>query len=89
MEYLVIYDVTGKLYYMASGDVIAPHGLPYLMVTVPQNKIIKSIDVSGETPTPIFEDLPKSETVLLQEQVAALQEELSLLNDVLLEQMGI
>ena len=79
MEYLVIYDATGKIYYMANGDVITPQGLPYLMVTVPQNKTLKGIDVSGETPTPIFEDLPKSETEILREQIAELNNTIDIL----------
>lgn len=79
MDYLVIYDDTGKIYYMASGSVTTPTGLPYLMATIPDGKALISIDVSGETPTPIFEDLPKTETQRLQEQIAELNATIDML----------
>lgn len=69
MNTLIIYDLTGYIISQMSGSVREPVGIPFLWVEIPQGKRIVSIDVSGETHTPVFEDLPKSEVQLLQEQV--------------------
>lgn len=69
MNTLIIYDSTGYIISQMSGSVREPVGIPFLWVEIPQGKRIVSIDVSGETHTPVFEDLPKSEVQLLQEQV--------------------
>ena len=69
MDTLIIYDETGYIILQMSGSVREPVGIPFLWVEIPQGKRIVSMDVSGETHTPVFEDLPKSEVQLLQEQV--------------------
>jgi len=69
MNTLIIYDGTGYVIYQASGNVREPIGVPFMWVEIPEGKHIVSVDVSGETHIPVFEDLPKSEVQLLQEQV--------------------
>lgn len=69
MNTLVIYDESGYIIFQASGSVREPVGIPFMWVDIPKGKYLASIDVSGETHIPVFEDLPKSETQLLQEQV--------------------
>lgn len=69
MNTLIIYDETGYILLQMRGSVREPVGIPFMWVKVPEGKRVASIDVSGETHTPVFEDLPKSEVELLQEQV--------------------
>lgn len=68
MDTLVIYDETGFIIYQASGSLREPVGIPFMWVEVPEGKYVVSIDVSGETHIPIFEDSPKSEIQLLREE---------------------
>jgi len=69
MNTLIIYDEIGYIIYRAKGNVREPIGIPFMWVEVPDGKHIARVDVSGETHIPVFEDLPKSEVQLLQEQV--------------------
>lgn len=69
MNTLIIYDSTGYIIYQATGSVREPVGIPFMWVEIPEGKQAVSVDISGETHIPIFEDLPKSETQLLQDQV--------------------
>lgn len=71
MKTLVVYDNTGYLVSVKNGEPAPrePVGIPFLWVEVPKGKYVVSIDVSGETHIPIFDDLPKTETQMLQEQV--------------------
>ncbi|HEX2927704.1 MAG TPA: hypothetical protein VHP38_15835 [Ruminiclostridium sp.] len=69
MNTLLIYDKEGVIISQMQGsDLREPIGVPFMWVEIPQGKCIKSIDVSGETPTPVFEDLQKSEVQALQEE---------------------
>lgn len=68
MHTLVIYDTTGYIIYQAYGNVREPIGVPFLWVEVPTNKRLISLDVSGEEPMPIYQDLPKSEVERLHEE---------------------
>ena len=86
MKMTVIYDETGKIFYCATEDIVKPLGLPYIEVDVPSDKLLKCIDVSSAEPTPVFEDIPKSG---VETSLEELREEVNLLNDVLLEQMGV
>ena len=70
MQTLVIYDTTGYIISQMSGDVREPVGIPFIWVEVPVGKRIVSVD--PETGTPVFEDLPRSETEILKEQIDAL-----------------
>lgn len=69
---LVIYDMEGKIYQTMGGDVQEPTGIPFMWVEIPQGSYITKIDVSKDIHEPIFVDYPKSEVVILQEQVDAL-----------------
>lgn len=74
MNTIIIYDNTGTIIMQASGSMREPVGVPFIWVDVPQGQYAESIDVSGEVHVPVFVDLPKSETQLLQEQVADLNQ---------------
>ena len=76
MNTLIIYDQEGYIISQMSGSVREPIGIPFLWVEVPVGRRIVSVDVSGETHTPVFEDLPKSETQILQERIDLVQEAL-------------
>lgn len=69
MEKLIIYDDTGRIYYCAGGDITEPQGLPFLKVTIPENKILKCVDTTGDVPEPIFEEMPKSDTAILKDNM--------------------
>lgn len=76
MEMIVIYDETGHVYYCAGGSVTEPVGLPFLRVVIPDKKVLIRIDLSGEEPVPVYDDLPASETDKLRITVEALTGEL-------------
>ncbi|MDF2844787.1 MAG: hypothetical protein K0R00_3213 [Herbinix sp.] len=61
MKTLIVYDNSGKVWNIIGGMYEVPNGLPYLEVEVPADKRIVSIDLSGEVPTVIYEDYPKSQ----------------------------
>lgn len=69
MQTLIIYDNEGFILSQMSGSVREPVGVPFLWVEVSEGKYVDSIDTTGEIDVPVFDDLPKSETQLLQEQV--------------------
>ena len=77
MSTLIIYDSTGKIYYMASGAVTEPTGIPFLWVDVPDGKYIKSVDVSGETPAAVLENIPLSE---VEQEIVNLQTMVALMD---------
>lgn len=72
MRTLVVYDATGYIIYQASGDVREPVGIPFLWVDVPRGKRITGVDITVTPNVAILEDIPKSETQLLKEQVDSL-----------------
>lgn len=65
---LIIYDHDGYIIAQMSGSVREPVGIPFMWVKVPEGKRLVSIDVSGETHIPVFEDLPKTEVQQLKEE---------------------
>jgi hypothetical protein len=69
MKTLIIYDNSGKIWNQMSGNYEVPNGLPYLEVEIPSGKYPVSVDVSGEEPTVVYAEYPKSETAVLKEQV--------------------
>ena len=55
---LVIYDLSGKIFYQAQGDVLEPSGgLLFLWVEIPSGKILKRVDTSREEHEPVFADV--------------------------------
>lgn len=69
MRNLIIYDGTGYIIFQGSGDVREPVGIPFMWVEVPEGKRITGVDVTVTPNVAILEDIPKSETQLLQEQI--------------------
>ena len=69
MKTLIVYDATGHIIYQASGDIREPVGIPFLWVDVPEGKRITGVDVTVTPNVAILENLPKSSTQLLQEQI--------------------
>lgn len=68
MDTLIIYDSEGYIISQMQGSVREPVGIPFMWVEVPEDKRVSSIDVSSETHTPVFEDLPKTEVQQLKEE---------------------
>ncbi len=71
MKILFIFDATGFIYTSMSGNVREPEGLTRnkMWVEVPEGKQVTNFDTIGETPVPVFVDIPKSEVQTLQERV--------------------
>ncbi|WP_313132657.1 hypothetical protein [Anaerocolumna sp.] len=69
---LVIYDGTGHIIFQGSGDVREPVGIPFLWAEVPEGKRVTGVDVTVTPNIAILEDIPKSETQILKEQVDSL-----------------
>lgn len=69
MRTLIIYDGTGYIIFQGSGDVREPIGIPFIYADVPEGKRITGVDVTVTPNVAILEDIPKSETQLLQEQI--------------------
>ena len=85
MKTLVVYDNRGIIYYSASGDALEPQGLQFLWVEVPEGKFVSCVDVSGEEHVAVLADLPKTETQLLAEKIAELEQRNAELEDALCE----
>lgn len=69
-KFLVIYDLEGQIILIQSGypSPRVPVGVPSLIVEIPQGKYAVRVDVSQEVHEVVFEDLPKNETQMLQEE---------------------
>ena len=79
MKTLIIYDNTGYIYVqMASTSNRIPQGgMKYIEVEVPTQKRAVSMDITKTPNIPIYEDIPLTETELLQQKVA--EQELAIL----------
>lgn len=78
MKTLLIYDNEGTIFYQISGHYVAPKGgVQYLEVDseTHKNKIIKGVNV--ETKELILEDMPKTETELIQEKIEQLENDIA------------
>lgn len=74
MQTLIIYDNEGFIISQMQGSSLRePVGIPHLWVEIPQGKSLASIDVLVMPNVPIFEELPKTETQLLQEKLDLMQ----------------
>lgn len=69
MNVLAVHDTTGRLLMMESGTIAPkePVGVPFIWVEVPEGKMLESINVSTKPATPIFIDLPISDSVRISE----------------------
>lgn len=81
---LIIHDTTGYIIQQVSGSYRVPIGIPYLEIEIPTGKILKSIDTSVTPNVAIYEDIPKTELQLTQEQVLATQAQLASLQEQIL-----
>ena len=86
MNTLIIYDSTGYIITEMSGAVREPVGVPFLWVEIPIGKRLKitngiGVDVSVTPNVAILEDIPKTETEKLKDQLMDSQQNTSLLND--------
>lgn len=68
MQTLVVYDETGFILSMRSGEPAPrePVGVPFMWVEIPNGKRIVGVDVSTIPHQPIFEDIPPSEMDILK-----------------------
>lgn len=67
---LIIYDNTGFIYNITYGtDKTELPILSSMIIDVPDGKNINSIDVSQETPTPIYDDIPSTEMADIKNSV--------------------
>jgi hypothetical protein len=73
MEYLIIYDNTGRIYYQVSGDVVDPIGLNFMRIEIPEGKYLKSVDTSVTPHKPVYEDSPIDTIKDLYEKLAILE----------------
>ncbi|MGX4600236.1 hypothetical protein [Faecalimicrobium sp. JNUCC 81] len=70
---LIVYDHDGEVILNISGNYRIPNGLPYLEIKVPDGKYVVSVNV--ETKEPIYEDIPKSQTEILEDKISILNEQ--------------
>lgn len=76
MKTLIIFDNTGYILLTQSGTYRVPEGgIQFLEVEVPEDK--RPISVDTETNTPIYEDIPKSETEILKDDIEQLKKDLA------------
>lgn len=79
MKTLLVYDAKGYVVSMITGDYHVPSGIPFLEVEIPEGKRIKitdgiGVDVSVTPHQVILEDIPPSETQVLTDKLALLQQ---------------
>ena len=73
----ILYNNQGTVL-MIWGDISTDlSGNQYVDVEVPEGKYVSRVDLSGDTPVPVFEDLPKNqvenEIVEIKQQLIATQ----------------
>jgi hypothetical protein len=70
MKTLIIYDNTGYIYFQMSGNYKVPQGgMQFIEIEIPNEKILKSIDVSIVPHKPIYEDTPIPEMQIVKQQL--------------------
>lgn len=78
MKTLIIYDNDGNIFLQMSGSHVVPNGgIQYLEVDseTHKNKIIKGVNV--KTKELILEDMPKTETEILQDKINQLESDMA------------
>jgi len=74
MNALVIYDNTGFIIFQATGTVREPQGgVQFMMVEVPDGKILSSIDTSVTPHEAVFADKPQT----TEEKITDLQQSIA------------
>lgn len=77
MQSLVIYDDSGRILNSITGDYSRPTGgVSFLEIVIPAGKMLSGVDLSGDEPVPIFEDLPISDNERLRREMAQMSNEL-------------
>ncbi len=72
MKTLIIYDNTGRIFGICSGDYVIPEGgINYIEVDIPDNQRPISVDV--DTRELICETLPPTDMELLQDELTNIQ----------------
>lgn len=76
MQTLLIYDNTGYIYVQITGSYRTPEGgLQFIETEIPEGKQIVSVDVRTTPNVAIFEDIPPSDTEVLQQKVEVLRDQ--------------
>ena len=76
MKTLIVYDENGKLYHISAGDSVkAPEYVKTVIIDIPEGKEIASID--GATGAVTLQNIAKSKTELMQEQISAIYTKMS------------
>lgn len=76
MQTLIIYDNDGYIIQNITGSYRVPAGIPYLEISIPEGKRLKNgigVDVSVTPNQAILEDVPPTETQLLQQKIDTMQ----------------
>lgn len=76
MESLIIYDSVGDILITKKGTTkpLEPQGVPFMWAEIPDDKILKSVDVTQYPHKLTLEDIPPSEIDQLKQTVADLTE---------------
>ncbi|MBY6761789.1 hypothetical protein [Clostridium botulinum] len=85
MKTIIYYDTTGNVIFLQEGTFYKPIGeIKTIEIEIPNGKFAKQIDYKNEKV--IFEDLPKSNIELLQEELAQNTKEIAK-KDLAIEQL--
>lgn len=72
MKALIVYDATGRIWNVTYGESTVPNGLSSMLVDVPDGQNISGVDLSGSSPSAIFEVMPQSEVQRLESAILEL-----------------
>lgn len=72
LKTLIIYDNTGRIFGMCTGDYVVPEGgINYIEVEIPDKQ--RPVSVNVETGELVCEEIPPNTMEALQEEVTSLQ----------------
>ncbi len=87
MKKIIIYDNEGFIILQQSGSYRVPKGeIQFLEIDIPENRIVKEIDVSSNEHKVVFTEISKSPIELLQEELAQNTKEIAK-KDLAIEQL--
>lgn len=66
---MVIYDTTGVILAMSTGNVYRPVGVPCMDVEIPAGKQLVRIDTTVTPNVPVFEDMPIPDVLQLRADI--------------------